>query len=561
MKIPYQILSHYSLQKSIIQIDDLVAKAKELKLAALPLTDINSLSGCPELIQLLEKHNKKAEQKIKPVLGLTIFIHFEGKPNEVILYAKNKNGWKNLIKIVSFVRGKENYLFQQEYPNEALDTNIEYLYLSQFIHLDTKDLICVTTTHHAPLQGIFREDYYTNINGNTVQYLEPNDKVYLQIMVCSEIKKTIREQNEIITEYPEYIKYFDESRFDLEQPNFEFPKGIVDKIEIFSIEDKPKIPSFTNEDADEYLKQLCRNGWKERQLGSKTEKDLELRKVYTDRVQEELGVMKLAGIANYMLLVRDFIIRCKEEKLSTGLRGSAVGCLVSYLIGVSDIDPVCPDPALPYDSNKSLVFSRFINKGRFSEGRTSYPDCDLDVPPEFREPLKLWIRTKYGEDKVANIVTFAKLKGAATIKEVFRVLGKSYDLADEITKNMVNEARVQDELEDLKEDNPKYNIINYCIDHIPIIDQFAKTFPNEFEIAIKLTNIIKNEAQHAAGIVLADNCLTDFIPTKYDPDKDQCVVTFKMQDVEYVGGVKFDILGVEAYNKIDKTMELINANL
>lgn len=186
------------------------------------------------------------------------------------------------------------------------------------------------------------------------------------------------------------------------------------------------------------------------------------------------------------------------------------------------------------------------------------PDADLDIPGYIRDPLKDHIRTLYGTEKVANIMTFQKMKGKAAIKEVFRIFGLSLDVADSINKYMVDEAKVQDELQDIRETRPDYTIINYNIDHIGKVEEYYKQYTKEFNLAIGLCNTIRSTGIHAAGILVANEAIEGICPLQYNKENDCSVAAMKMQDVETRGLTKFDLLSVEALAKISELVKEIN---
>lgn len=192
-------------------------------------------------------------------------------------------------------------------------------------------------------------------------------------------------------------------------------------------------------------------------------------------------------------------------------------------------------------------------------GHVSLADIDIDMEISFRDHIIEYVREKYGEDCVAYIITFGRFDGRGAIKEVFRVLGKPFDVANRITDAMYGKDKVSDVLEDLKEDDPNYNIINYCIDHLPLVADYYEEYKYEFDIALKLANTIYSQGRHAAGIVISNNPLKEWIPTLVDENK--LIVAFEMADAEYCGAVKYDFLGVAALEKIHKVLDMINFKL
>lgn len=531
MRFPTQLFSDYSIQKAFGHIDEYVKKAGSLGLPALCITDYNSVSGCIEFLSEIKKYNELNANKIKPILGATLHCYKDDKFFDVVCLCKNKSGWYELVKLISLCRSKETI---QKLSKECV-TYDDITACANVIIVDQQEF--------------------------PVLYADRADEYFQKIIACSAMKCTLADSNTGIQNFPEYGVCFNGENLSLER-DWSDKSNIYKSIEDFDIADKPKIPSLIEdgvavEKPGDYLIKICRNGWYDKKLNLLKDTNIELYEIYGKRVKDELQTITGAGLANYMLLIRDIVMKCKIDGKSVNIRGSAVGSLVSYLSGISNVDPVHPDPTIPYDARKSLIFERFINKGRISEGRIALPDIDIDIPPDYLDELKEWIKNKYGNDRVANIITFQEMKGAAAIKEVFRVLDRSFDVANSITKGMVSEARVQDELEDIKVEKPGYTIINYCIDHIPAFSEYYNDFKHEIDVAIRLSNTIRSEGRHAAGIVLASETLTNFAPVKYDDKSDNNIISFRMQDVEEVGGVKFDLLSVQTLKNIDEIKKLI----
>ena len=247
----------------------------------------------------------------------------------------------------------------------------------------------------------------------------------------------------------------------------------------------------------DYLRQLCREGWKEKM--PHVGKDHLHFKEYGKRIDNELQVFEGAGLSSYFLIVRDILEFCRSNGYLTGPgRGSAAGCMVSYLIGITQIDPV------EYD----LVFERFYNAGRNANGRISMPDIDIDVPKDARTAVIDHIKGKYGKDNVAQIVTFQTLKGRAALKRVMQARGNiSFEEQNNITRHIMDESKIADDLQDMKEElgtssiilwalkNKKEQLKDWCIigEDGRLEGPFAKVF--EQSIRLEGTKIIQSKAR------------------------------------------------------------------
>lgn len=515
------IQSDYSIQSSFIKIDDLINFAINKKYPYLCIADTHSVSGIPEFLQTIDKLDK--EKIVKPIVGTLIRIYNNGVYNYKLILIKNLQGWFDVIKLLSYSKYHENDIL-------SLDISLFEI---------TPNLIEVP-------------EY------QSVRYLIPEEHKYLQIILCSKYKISLQDAKNNPSLLLDDQILFTNNEYYL-PVTYSLPEYLND-IETFSVSSPPHLPIFAN-NADDMLTDLCREGWRNKNLNQKLTDPI-IKQKYVDRIKEELDVLIKARLSNYMLIIRDIMLYCANNNIRAGLRGSATGCLVSYLIDISDIDPMNPDPVLPYSEERELLFSRFFNVARcdFEKGRFSLADIDLDVEPSFRQSIIDYLKNKYGHDKVAHIITFLRMDGKMAIREVFRVLNPVADsvkVAEDITKSMVDVAKVQDILADLQEDDPKYTIIHYNIDNISKIKDYYYEFQDVFETAIKLSGLIRTTGIHAAGIVVGDIELYKFLPITLDKRDHGLVVALEMADAEYCGAVKYDILGVSAYEKISQIIKAI----
>jgi DNA polymerase III alpha subunit len=544
--LPFEAHSPYSILEGYANIQTLIAKSVELNLPAVCLTDTNSLSGAVEFLQSVEKINKNRENKILPIIGITRHSESIGK---YILLARNKDGYHQILRLLS--------LHEHVIPT------------------DSENLVVILTN---PNQRAFFTDpnghYYLHDEFNVYQsdipkltytpcfYIEKEDRLIHRVLLCIKHQCTLNNNN--IPEN-EWCFFNDMHYYNFVTKNDEckVQKEILNLISPYTLAKAPQLPVISS-DPDNELTALCREGWIKRKLPDKVKNNPTLKEIYVGRIKKELTVFKEAKLSNYLLIVNDIMGFVRKAGRSCGLRGSAAGCVVSYLIGVSGVDPLIPDPTLEYSLDRELLFERFYNKGRNSGNNISLPDCDMDVPISCREDIIQYIKRKYGPEKVGYIVTFSRLDGKGAIKEAFRVLeptSHSFETANEITKMMVDTSKVQDVLADIQETQPDYTIIQFNIDNNNAIKQYYEDYKDVFEVAIKLSSVIKNTGRHAAGIVIANVPLHEFLPVKYDEHSGEQIVAYEMSDLEYAGGVKFDILGVAAYEKIDCICNMVNKGL
>jgi DNA polymerase-3 subunit alpha len=234
-----------------------------------------------------------------------------------------------------------------------------------------------------------------------------------------------------------------------------------------------------------------------------------------------------------------------------GVHNSAAGCLVSYLIGITSIDPI----------KYGLLFDRFYNAGRNSDKYISMPDIDVDVPIDKRESIIQYIKDKYGHDKVSQMITFNTIKGRGALKDVLRVYGNiSFEEMNKITKNIPDEAKIADELQEMKEETGESSIIRWALEnnvdklkewcYIDDEGNLQGPLAKRFEQAIRLEGTKSNQSKHAAGIAISLEPLNEICPMIYDNKNDQLIAGMEMQDLESIGIIKFDILGVAMLDKI-----------
>ena len=387
---PLKNYTHYSLLRGFSKPEELVAKCKENGYKACGIADYKTLSGCISFFQACK------QEGIKPILGCS-FDNYQ-------LFAKNKQGWFDLICIISSL--DENH-------NETDETS-KIINRGNLIKLDNKE------TEKQP----------------TSFYVNKEDAKLHRILLCSDMKTTLPKIKKALikgldgilvdqNKYPEehldkvdffihdsfYVKNKDESK-DLDT---KLLQSIYDQCEDFNILNNPILPKFDcprGLSEEDYLKELCRVGWKKQLIDQNKVSTPESKQLYLDRFKEELDVIKNANLFGYFLIVHDIIKYVNDKGWMSGPgRGSAAGCLISYLIGITQIDPV------EYD----LLFERFYNAGRNTKDNISLPDIDMDVPSAQRDQVIDYLKSKYGNDKVSQMITFGRLQGKSAIKEVLRI--------------------------------------------------------------------------------------------------------------------------------------------
>jgi DNA polymerase III subunit alpha len=337
---------------------------------------------------------------------------------------------------------------------------------------------------------------------------------------------------------------------------------IIDEMcEVYDVFNKPMFPKFdcpNNLDPDTYLKHLCDNGWNNKFNPRIPENR---KQEYYDRINMELGVFKEAGLAPYFLIVQDYckFARDKGWLMSAG-RGSAAGSLVAALIGITSevADPV---------ENK-LLFERFYNAGRNAPGRISLPDIDCDFPIHKRAEVYKYVQDKYGNDKVCQMVTFGRMQGRSALKDVLRFWDAcSFEEMSLITAHIPDEAEISDELQVMREETGEASIIRWALENNSdklkdycFIDKDGNidgAYAKYFKQAIRMEGTKRSQGKHAAGVIISSENLSELCPMVYDKNSDGAVAGLEMNDLEALGLVKFDFLGVSLLDKIMNTVQIL----
>jgi len=494
MQFPLANYTHYSLGLGFSKPKDLIDYCVQNNLPACGIADYKSLSGAVDFYKCAKSAG------VKPIVGCTL--------DECRLFAKNNAGWKDLVHIVSSI-DKDGNVDQNILQELLLSNNL----LRRPLELDT-------------------ESYYPHTS----------DRILHQILVCSKLKKTLSSIDKSI------LDQYDGKHLKASGVNL---VNIYDSVEDINILHPPALPAFqtpNKETEEEYLKILCRTGW-EKLLAAKT-KNLNTKQEYLDRFFKEFAVIKDANLFGYFLIVQDIIKFAQNKGWMTGPgRGSAAGCLVSYLLGITKVDPI------EYD----LIFERFYNAGRNSKDHISLPDIDIDIPALKRDQIISYIKNKYGNSYVGQIVTFGRLQGRSAIKEVFRTKEAcSFTEVNEITKYIPDEAKISDQLEEMDEEDRsiiKWALINNANDlkdfcFINNLGELEGDYAEHFEHAIAIEGTFKTQGKHAAGIVVSGRKLIDVCPMVHQREGEEKICGFEMEDLESVGLTKIDLLGLSLLDKL-----------
>ncbi len=564
--------TQYSLLDGFSQIPKLVSRAKEMNMPALGITDHGTMFG------VIDFFKETTAQGIKPIIGVEAYLSYgrmtERHPNDrrsthLLLLAENMTGYKNLMKIASASQLEGFYYYPRvdheflaahaegiictsgcmsaEVPRALLQENpaearrkLDWYYEvfgpdNFFIELQSHDIPEIPKLNRELIelgkryQGRF-------VATNDVHYVDEGDARWQDIMLCVQTGSLVSDPNrmrmsdpsfylksgqemaELFRDVPEALSnsllIAERANVDLSTegyilPEFEVPEGYSDK---------------------SYLRKLCDDGLRMRYGDHADDKEI------VDRLEYELGIIDQMGFNAYFLIVWDLCRYSRDEGIWYNARGSAAGSIVAYSLEISLIDPL----------EHNLIFERFLNPGR-----VSMPDIDLDFQDDKRYRLMEYCAHKYGEDKVASIITFGKLKARAAVRDVGRVLDIPLSEVDRISKmipSMPLNLTISDALETVPELKRDYDSIDWVRELL--------------DTAKEVEGSVRNAGTHAAGVVITDKPVVEYIPLHRPTSSSEdtpinAVTQFEMSTIDSLGLLKVDFLGLSSLTIMQRCCEMI----
>ncbi len=559
--------SHYSLLDGLTKIDDLLARAKELKMNAVAVTDHGNLYGA------IEFYKKALASKIKPILGIEAYIapgdHKEKKYSQedkyfhLILLAENNTGWQNLLKLVTksyldgfYYKPRMDKQLLREHHNglialsaclsgevsrailadryeDAKKIAIEYDEIfgsgNYFLEIGYHPAIKETLKVNAGIKKISEETGIPLVATQDAHYLTKEDAEYHDILLAVQTgnhtsdpgRLSLKQEDFSFRSSEEMSSYFSDTPKALENT-----EKIAERCNVTLKLNEIQLPQFPlpqGINPNNFLRELVNQ-----KLSTKFKT---IDQNITDRVNFELGVVERMGFADYFLIVQDFINWAKERGIVVGPgRGSAAGSLISYIIGIPDVDPI----------KYELLFERFLNPER-----VQMPDIDVDITDRRRGEVFGYLQEKYGLDRVAHIITFGTMAARAAIRDVGRATGMSYAFCDQLSKLIPFNQDLKEALNNVAELKILYDTNS---DAKKIIDA-----------AMHLEGVARHASVHACGIVISKNPLTDYLPLQRAPQDENVIMTqFEMHAVEDMGLLKMDLLGLKNLTTIEDSIKLIN---
>ena len=561
--------SDYSLLDGAQTVDSLVLRVKELGMPAVALTEHGNLFSAINFYITAREHN------IKPIIGCEVYVAEKGRfdrkskdhsgwgYNHFLLLVQNINGYHNLIKLIS-LSYLEGFYYRPRVDKELLREYNEGLIASTACIKGEVQRAAVKGDYErakriaSEYAEIFKDRFYLEVQNHGLKEesiwrdvakrmsvelgiprIATNDAHYTRqehweahdAHFCLGIGKEVRDPDRLRYDPPEYWIKSQEEMAALFPDDNEVLENTIKIAESCDLEIEigknhlPRFPipeGFNEANPDDYLAQLVRNGIEFRYENVTDE--------IKERAEYELSVIKHMGFAGYFLIVQDFIRYAKDNGVPVGPgRGSVAGSIAAYALGITDIDPI----------KFNLIFERFLNPERIS-----MPDIDIDFCDERRNKVIDYIKNKYGEDSVTQIITFGKMKARAVIRDVGRVLSMPLAEVDRIAKLIPEGPKVN--LEDsLAQSRELREASELDEQHIKL-----------FEISRILEGMNRHSSTHAAGVVIAPGDLTDYVPL-YKSSNGDITTQYDMKSVDKIGLLKVDFLGLRNLTVIDNTVKML----
>ncbi|WP_205370521.1 DNA polymerase III subunit alpha [Thermoleptolyngbya sp. PKUAC-SCTB121] len=587
------IHSDYSLLDGASQLDQLIDRAIELGMPAIAITDHGVMYGAIEILKVC----KKRDNAVKPIIGNEMYVingditKQERRPryHQVVL-AKNTQGYKNLVKLttISHLQGVQGKgIFSRPCVNkELLEQYKDGLIVTsaclggevpQAIMQDRPDVARRVAQWY---KDVFGDDYYLEIQDHGLQeerIVNPeivriareldiklvctNDSHYISCydveahdaLLCIQTGKSIVEEKRLRYTGTEYLKSADEMRLlfrdhlppDVVEEAIAHTLEVAEKVEGYKILGEPRIPNYPVPDGytpATYLEETSRSGLAKR---LKVATYREVPPDYQERLEYELQMMHQMGFDGYFLVVWDYIKFARDHGIPVGPgRGSAAGSLVAYSLGITNIDPV----------HHGLLFERFLNPER-----KSMPDIDTDFCIERRGEVIQYVTEKYGTDRVAQIITYNRMTSKAVLKDVARVLDIPYGESDKMAKMIPVVRGKPTKLKVMISDEtptPEFKE-KYDSDAVVPGSDPPVTYRRWIDMAMRIEGTNKSTGVHAAGVVISAEPLDEVVPL--ERSKEGGVTTqYPMEDIELLGLLKMDFLGLKNLTMIQKAVDLIS---
>jgi DNA polymerase-3 subunit alpha len=561
--------THFSMLDGMGKIPDLVKKAKEYDMPALAITDHGVMHGA------IEFYEECVKQGIKPIIGVEAYVaprtlkdkqpRVDQHSYHLILLAKNEVGYRNLLKLVTIAH-LEGYYYKPRIDKETLKKYSEGLIacsaciqgeiprkslenykegkkaLEAYLEIFSKDDLYLEVQHHpntVPEQKIANENIYQLakeyglkvVATNDPHYVNSDDNIAQDALICLQTGRQLADTNRMSMTGDDYSLLTPDEMADNFKDHPEVLANtlvVADKCNLTIELGKFRFPEFPlpeGETYETYLRKLI----DERLPNVVKEVTPEIQ----ERIDYEFKVIKDKGYLGYFLIVQDFFQFAKTQQIPTNTRGSAAGCFISYVLGISgrQLNPL----------EFNLPFERFLNPYR-----PSAPDIDADIADTGREAIIQYVSEKYGKDHVAQIITFGTMAARMAVRDVGRVLGMTYSEVDIIAKLIP----------------PLKTTLQQALDNTAELRSLYKSDPKVKEcidIAQKLEGVVRHASVHAAGVVIAPEDITNYTPVMMDAKGERLITQYEMHAVgeDGVGLIKMDFLGLANLSIIQNVLRIV----
>lgn len=577
----------YSMLESSLKVKDIISLAQKYKMPAVAVADRNNLFSS------LEFSLEAKSGSIQPINACLLNILYHDSKGEecfgeIVAIASNKEGYSNLLKLGSYPyinnsqKSKPHITF-----DDLVNNNQGIILLSGYVDGPIGRELLVGDTYQAEnyakkLLKVFGDRFYFEIMRHYLadeqkierDYINLAKKLDIPIVATNKVLfqdvKMHYAHDVLLCIADGVVKdsverrmvsnqcYF-KSQKEMKELFADIPSAIINteyiarRCSISSSSSDPMLPSFSDENftEEELLRQESEHGLKKRlehmfETGNYSEDEKsKIKQTYSQRLEYELSIICSMNFAGYFLIVSDFIKWSKENNIYVGPgRGSGAGSIVAWSLLITDLDPI----------RFGLIFERFLNPERIS-----MPDFDIDFCQERREEVINYVRNKYSDDRVGQIITFGKLQAKAVIKDVARVLSLRYEIADYLTDlvpfnavNPVTLSQAVKEVAELKQAYQGKGLYNHQ-DENELIKQVL-------EVALSLEGVHRHCSVHAAGVVISGSKLIETLPLYKDTNGEMLIVQYSMKYAELAGLVKFDFLGLQTLTVISKCLDLLKNN-
>ena len=563
--------TEYSLDDGLVRIDPLMERVAELDMPAVALTDRNNLFAAVKF------YRTALRRGVKPILGAELDLEMpvvRGRSARVVVLCQDRDGYRNLCRLLSdrYRRGQDRILRQDLAEHgeglivlsggvagdlgqamlaenrRAANAALEYWKR----HFPDRFYLEVTRTdreHEEDFLQFALECAHAHglpvVATNDVRFLSSEEFEAHEVRVCIRSQKRVNDPDRA----REYSKEQNLRGESMMREAFESCPQAVDNTEQIALRCNcrldlgrtllPAYPTPEGESMDDYLDRRAGEGLAGRlERLEASDQMAEEESAYRERLAHELGVIHETGFSGYFVIVADFVQWARDNDIPVGPgRGSGAGSLVAYALGITGLDPL----------RYGLLFERFLNPDR-----VSMPDFDIDFCNRNRDRVIDYVRKRYGEGSVAQIITYGTMAAKAAVRDVGRALGAPYNYCDRIARAVPNELGIT--LEKAYQDSPEFReLVSHPED---------TTGAHLYEVALQLEGVVRNASRHAAGVVIAPGALTDYTPLYFEARQPDVAITqFDMKDVEEIGLTKFDFLGLRTVTLLHQCLGTVNARL